>query len=53
VKLLEIDSRGRKAHWTGLDSRGQVIAKAVVKAISLHEAKSPEGAGRALHLVKP
>lgn len=53
VKLLEIDSRGRKAHWTGLDSRGRLIANAVAKAISLQEAKPPESASRALHLVKP
>jgi hypothetical protein len=52
VKLLEIDSRGRKAHWTGIDSRGQLIANAVAKAISLHEAKLPERAGQMPHLVK-
>ncbi len=52
VKLLEIDSRGRKANWTGLDSRGQLIANAVVKAISLHPTKPPERAGQMLHLVK-
>ncbi|MBR1279363.1 xanthine dehydrogenase [Bradyrhizobium sp. AUGA SZCCT0283] len=53
VKLLEIDSRGRKAHWTGLDSRGRLIANAVAKAISLQETTPPESAGRALHLIKP
>jgi len=52
VKLLEIDSRGRKAHWTGIDSRGQLIANAVAKAISLHQAKLPETTGQTLHLVK-
>lgn len=52
VKLLEIDSRGRKANWTGLDSRGQTIANAVAKAISLHQAALTEQAARPLHLVK-
>ncbi len=52
VKLLEIDSRGRKAHWTGIDSRGQLIANAVAKAISLHDTKLPERAGQMPHLVK-
>jgi hypothetical protein len=31
VKLLEIDSRGRNANWTGIDSRGQLIADAVAR----------------------
>lgn len=52
VKLLEIDSRGRKANWTGLDSRGQTIANAVAKAISLHQTTLAEQAARPLHLVK-
>jgi hypothetical protein len=52
VKLLEVDSRGRKSHWTGIDSRGQLIADAVAKAISLHEAKLPEKAGQMPHLVQ-
>jgi xanthine dehydrogenase accessory factor len=52
VKLLEIDSRGRNAHWTGIDSRGQLIANAVATAISLHGANRPENAGQNLHLVK-
>jgi xanthine dehydrogenase accessory factor len=52
VKLLEIDSRGRNAKWTGIDSRGQLIANAVAEGISLHEADVPEKAGQALHLVK-
>jgi xanthine dehydrogenase accessory factor len=51
VKLLEIDSRGRKADWTGIDDRGQLIANAVAKAISLHRAKLPES-GATFHLVK-
>jgi xanthine dehydrogenase accessory factor len=52
VKLLEIDSRGRGANWTGIDSRGQLIANAVAEAILLHEANLPWKAGQALHLVK-
>jgi xanthine dehydrogenase accessory factor len=52
VKLLEIDSRGRKASWTGIDSRGQSIATAVAKAISLHLKTRSESAGQRLHLVK-
>lgn len=35
VKLLEIDPRGRKAKWTGMDERGRGIAEAVVAAIDL------------------
>ena len=35
VKLLEIDPRGRKAKWTGIDERGREIANAVVSAIAL------------------
>jgi xanthine dehydrogenase accessory factor len=52
VKLLEIDSRGRNADWTGIDSRGQLIANAVGEAISLHQTKSTERPGQTLHLVK-
>ena len=52
VKLLEIDSRGRKASWTGIDSRGQLIANAVAEAISPHQANLPEDSGQMLHLVK-
>lgn len=52
VKLLEIDSRGRKANWTGIDGRGQLIANAVAKAISLHGTSLPENARPVLHLVK-
>jgi len=52
VKLLEIDSRGRQASWTGIDSRSQLIAKAVAEAISLHAANLPERTGERLHLIK-
>lgn len=52
VKLLEIDPRGRKANWTGIDSRGQLIANAVGEAILTHEADAPAKAGQMFHLVK-
>jgi len=52
VKLLEIDSRGRRACWTGTDERGRQIADAVIEAISLHKATVPEATGHSLHLVK-
>lgn len=52
VKLLEIDSRGRRANWAGTDSRGQVIASAVMEAVSLYRPGGIEKAGHSLHLVK-
>lgn len=33
VKLIEIDPRGRRAQWTGLDPRGRAIADATLLAI--------------------
>jgi xanthine dehydrogenase accessory factor len=33
VKLVEVDPRGRAAHWTGTDERGRAIAAAVLEAI--------------------
>lgn len=35
VKLLEIDPRGRKAQWSGIDQRGRAIASAALTAIRL------------------
>ena len=35
VKLLEIDPRGRKAKWTGMDERGRGIADATLAAIAV------------------
>jgi xanthine dehydrogenase accessory factor len=52
VKLLEIDPRGRRAAWSGIDSRGQIIARAVTKAIALDNANLVEHPKRTLHLVK-
>jgi hypothetical protein len=34
VKLLEIDPRGRRACWTGIDERGAAIARATMAAIA-------------------
>jgi len=52
VKLLEVDPRGRKANWTGIDSRGKTIANAVTKAISIHTEAVTVQSRRALSLVK-
>lgn len=35
VKLLEIDPRGRRARWTGIDERGASIAQATMAAIAI------------------
>ena len=35
VKLLEIDTRGRDARWTGTDERGRAIAEATTAAVRL------------------
>jgi xanthine dehydrogenase accessory factor len=52
VKLLEIDSRGQRASWTGTDDRGRLIANAVAEAISRHKPCVAEKIGHSLHLVK-
>jgi len=52
VKLLEIDPRGRRASWSGIDGRGRTIAAAVTKAIALHDAEIPGKTARTLYLVK-
>jgi hypothetical protein len=39
VKLVEIDPRGRRAVWTGIDERARRIAQGVVAA--LHESPAP------------
>jgi hypothetical protein len=38
VKIVEIDSRGRAACWTGMDERGRSLADACVKAIAMRPA---------------
>jgi len=35
VKLIEVDPRGRKAQWTGIDERSRAIAMATLDAIRL------------------
>jgi xanthine dehydrogenase accessory factor len=35
VKLLEIDPRGRAAKWTGIDERGEAIARAVALGVRI------------------
>jgi xanthine dehydrogenase accessory factor len=52
TKLLEIDSRGRSANWTGTDERGRLIATAVTEAISRHTAKVSRSTNHRFHLVK-
>jgi xanthine dehydrogenase accessory factor len=36
AKLMEIDPRGRKANWTGIESRARLIAMGVTKALTRH-----------------
>jgi xanthine dehydrogenase accessory factor len=52
VKLLEIDARGRRASWTGIDGRAQAIAKAVTEAISLREASIARQTARSFDFVR-
>lgn len=52
VKLIEIDPRGRTARWTGMDSRGRIIAKAVTEAISIRKTQVPEKTARVIHLLE-
>lgn len=52
VKLLEIDTRGRRASWTGIDRRAHMIAAASVRAIALHKASAARQRSHTLHLVK-
>ncbi|HET6375314.1 MAG TPA: xanthine dehydrogenase [Methylocella sp.] len=52
VKLLEIDPRGRRASWSGIDKRSRMIASAVMKAIAMHQAKLATPFQRTLTVVK-
>jgi xanthine dehydrogenase accessory factor len=52
VKLLEIDPRGRRATWSGIDPRSQLIAKAVMRAIALRETAASKRTAPVLQLVK-
>lgn len=40
IKLLEIDPRGRRAAWSGIDARARTIAAAVTKTLSIHSAEA-------------
>ena len=40
VKLLEVDGRGRRAQWTGVDARGRMIAEAVHFAVKARTIES-------------
>jgi hypothetical protein len=51
AKLIEIDPRGRRAAWSGMDSRGRAIASGVVKALALH--KTDAAPARAKETVLP
>jgi hypothetical protein len=52
VKLLEIDPRGRRATWSGVDPRSQLIAKAVMRAIALRETAASKRTASVFQLVK-
>ena len=52
AKLLEIDSRGRRANWSGTDKRGRLIAAAVSDAVSHHAKAGTITNMHPLHLVK-
>jgi hypothetical protein len=52
VKLLEIDPRGRRACWSGIDPRSQLIANAVTKAMALRETAVPRQTATILQLLK-
>jgi xanthine dehydrogenase accessory factor len=39
VKLIEIDPRGRRASWTGIDERGRAIAEATLRAIRIQQSQ--------------
>jgi hypothetical protein len=52
VKLFEIDPRGRRATWSGIDPRSGLIATAVIKAIALREAAVSVGTASVLQPVK-
>lgn len=52
AKLLEVDPRGRRARWTGIDGRADIIAKAVVKAVTLDTADATQMVPATLHLTR-
>ncbi|MCK9915666.1 hypothetical protein MXD81_41565 [Microbacteriaceae bacterium K1510] len=52
VKLLEVDPRGRRARWTGIDTRADTIAKAAVKAVTLSATETLQPAAAMLHMTR-
>jgi predicted deacylase len=52
VKLFEIDTRGRRAVWTGIDRRSRAIAEGVTNAIAAGRIATPAPLVRKLQLVK-
>ncbi|MBI4723544.1 MAG: xanthine dehydrogenase [Rhodomicrobium sp.] len=49
AKLIEIDPRGRKARWTGIDTRGRAIAKSTLEAVRSRSMDAPGKASRFVH----
>lgn len=52
VKLLEIDARGRRAAWSGIETHGRNIANAVAQAVAIHQTNAASEAKYAPGLVK-
>lgn len=53
VKLMEIDPRGRKANWTGIENRARLIAMGVTEALTRHRQGMPQTGPRSfLTLIK-
>jgi hypothetical protein len=50
VKLLEIDPRGRKACWTGMDERGRAIGTGAVTAIQKLMRAAPAERRASIHV---
>ncbi|MDD2876938.1 MAG: hypothetical protein PHT60_05015 [Acidiphilium sp.] len=52
VKLLEVDPRGRKAVWNGVEDRAANLTRAVMQAISMQRQGIITNQRHSLHLVK-
>jgi hypothetical protein len=52
VKLFEIDTRGRRAAWTGIDKRSRAIAEGAMAAVAAQRIETPAPLVRKLQLVK-
>lgn len=46
IKLIEIDARGRRARWSGIESRSRNIAKAVAEAVSVSADRTKASLGK-------